>query len=296
MRVVLRRHQEEEEESVFVSMTDMTVSFLFIVMVLLAFFASQLHDPDKVPKRDFDVVAQERDALRAENVYLREKLQKLEAELRKLKPDQPMEAYLAEVAKQRKRILENLQAKLRMDFPDLQVVISEEMDALRFKGDGLFQSGSSELQPDKRRIVQSIAARLGEILPCYTVGRLSSWNDGCNQTGAAIEAVQIEGHTDSDGAEINNVTLSTSRADQTLFAMLEREPMLVEHRNNRGQPVLGVAGYGRMRPVADNGTKEGRATNRRIDLRIIMYTPRSLEDIKRVREDLHKGLAEVIVR
>jgi len=296
MRVVLRRHQEEEEESVFVSMTDMTVSFLFIVMVLLAFFASQLHDPDKVPKRDFDVVAQERDALRAENVDLREKLQKLEAELRKLKPDQPMEAYLAEVAKQRKRILENLQAKLRMDFPDLQVVISEEMDALRFKGDGLFQSGSSELQPDKRRIVQSIAARLGEILPCYTVGRLSSWNDGCNQTGAAIEAVQIEGHTDSDGAEINNVTLSTSRADQTLFAMLEREPMLVEHRNNRGQPVLGVAGYGRMRPVADNGTKEGRATNRRIDLRIIMYTPRSLEDIKRVREDLHKGLAEVIVR
>lgn len=32
-----KRSHEEEEESVFVSMTDMTVSFLFIVMVLLAF-------------------------------------------------------------------------------------------------------------------------------------------------------------------------------------------------------------------------------------------------------------------
>ncbi len=32
-----KRTHEEEEESVFVSMTDMTVSFLFIVMVLLAF-------------------------------------------------------------------------------------------------------------------------------------------------------------------------------------------------------------------------------------------------------------------
>jgi outer membrane protein OmpA-like peptidoglycan-associated protein len=290
VRILAKRRQEDEEESVFVSMTDMTVSFLFIVMVLLAFFASQLHDPDKVPKRDFDAVAQERDVLKAENAELREKLKKLEDELRKLKPDQALEAYLAEVAKQRRKILENLQARLTVDFPDLQVVISEEMDALRFKGDGLFQFGSSELQPEKRRIVQTIASRLGEILPCYTVGRLSQWNDGCNATGAAIEAIQIEGHTDSDGADINNITLSTNRADQTFFAMIEREPMLVEHLNNRGQPVMGVAGYGRMRPVADNKTKEGKATNRRIDLRIIMYSPRSLDDIKKVREDLHRGL------
>lgn len=291
MRIVAKRRQEDEEESVFVSMTDMTVSFLFIVMVLLAFFASQLHDPDKVTKREFDAVVQERNALLAENAELREKLKRLEDELRKLKPDQALEAYLAEVAKQRRKILENLQAKLTVDFPDLQVVISEEMDALRFKGDGLFQFGSSELQPEKRRIVQTIASRLGEILPCYTVGRLSRWNDGCNATGAAIEAIQIEGHTDSEGAETNNITLSTNRADQTFFAMIEREPTLVEYLNNRGQPVLGVAGYGRMRPVADNNTKEGRATNRRIDLRIIMYSPRSIDDIKRVREDLHRGSA-----
>ena len=37
-----RRHVEEEGESVFVSMTDLTVSFLFILLVLLAFFATQI--------------------------------------------------------------------------------------------------------------------------------------------------------------------------------------------------------------------------------------------------------------
>jgi len=39
-----RRRDEEDEESVFVPMTDMTVSFLFIVMILLAFFAVQFSD------------------------------------------------------------------------------------------------------------------------------------------------------------------------------------------------------------------------------------------------------------
>ena len=45
-----RSAREEEEESAFVSMTDMTVSFLFIVMIVLAFFASRLRDPNQVPK------------------------------------------------------------------------------------------------------------------------------------------------------------------------------------------------------------------------------------------------------
>lgn len=250
------------------SMTDMTVSFLFIVMILLAFFASQMRDKDSVPKDEFE---------------------RLKAELEKLK-QQPIEKYLGAVAERRGQILKDLQRKLKTDFPDLQVVISEEMDALRFKGDGLFLTGSSELRPEKRRIVESVAMHLGEVLPCYTLGRLSSWSNGCNADGAAIEAVQIEGHTDSDGQDNSNVTLSTNRANETFFAMLKRAPSLVEHLNNRQQPVLSVAGYGKMRPVADNRTSDGKATNRRIDLRIIMYTPRSLDEIQKVQDDLHKGV------
>ena len=71
--------------------------------------------------------------------------------------------------------------------------------------------------------------------------------------------------------------------------MTKREPNLTEHLNSRGQPVISVAGYGKMRPVADNTTLEGQATNRRIDLRLIMYTPRSVEDIDRIREESSNG-------
>lgn len=262
------------------SMTDMTVSFLFIVMVLLAFFASQLRDPRSVTRAEYDKIVRERDTLQKEVRELREHLKRL--------ADRPVEKYLATVAQQRQLILKDLQAKLKTDFPDLQVVISDEMDALRFKGDGLFKTGSSELRPDKRRIVESIATHLGEVLPCYTLGSRSSWDARCNAPGAVIEAVLIEGHTDSDGQDNSNVTLSTNRANETFFAMTKHEPSLVDYLNERAQPVLSVAGYGRMRPVADNATPDGKATNRRIDLRIIMYTPRSLDDIRRVQEDMRK--------
>jgi outer membrane protein OmpA-like peptidoglycan-associated protein len=310
------RH-DEEEESAFVSMTDMTVSFLFIVMILLAFFASQLHDTKTVPKVEYDKVVQERDvaedkikalekqlraleqdlASRADEVAkltarvsaLQEKIAELEQQIEALKPEDRLETYLSAVADQRHQMLEALQSQLKIDFPDLQVIVSAEMDALRFKGDGLFQSGSSVLAPDKQRIVEAIASRLGELLPCFTFGPRAAWRTECNRAGAVIEAIQIEGHTDSTGDGNANLTLSTNRANATFFAMTQSRRDLEDYLNPRGQSVLSVAGYGKMRPVDDNSTKEGRATNRRIDLRIIMYTPRSMEEIEAIKSELRNG-------
>lgn len=286
-----RRHTEDEEESAFVSMTDMTVSFLFIVMILLAFFASQLHDDKTVPRRDFNEVVAERDSLKKQVKELTKLVAELEAQLQELKREDPIEVYLTRVAALQRQLLEGLKTRLSVDFPSLQVIISEEMDALRFKGDGLFKSGESILSPDKLPIVGAIASRLNEILPCFTLGPRSAWKQECNPVGAVIEAVQIEGHTDSTGGFNENLVLSTNRADETFFAMTARQPALVDYLNSRNQPVLSVAGYGKMRPVVPNDTAEGRATNRRIDLRIIMYTPRSVDDINRIREQLRIGLA-----
>jgi hypothetical protein len=68
--------------------------------------------------------------------------------------------------------------------------------------------------------------------------------------------------------------------------MLETRPDLTDHQNYRDQPVLSVAGYGQMRPVASNESIEERATNRRIDLRIIMHTPAGSQEIDMIRERL----------
>ncbi len=309
-------HQEEEEESAFVSMTDMTVSFLFIVMLLLAFFASQYSETDTVSRSTYDVVVSEREQARAEierlkalladkdlkinelsaqNVELQDKISELQkriAELEEIiaksKAPDPLEAYLTRSAAERRRILETLRKQLKIDFPDLEVVISEESDALRFQGEGLFDRGVSTLKTDRKAVVEKIAARLQQILPCYTTGPLSSWNEECNPGASIIEALQIEGHTDSDGVQESNLILSTARANSTFTTMTASEPHLVDFLNFKKQPVLSVAGYGQMRPIRSNDTAEGKATNRRVDLRIIMYSPSRSAEIERIREALEK--------
>ncbi|MBI3765034.1 MAG: OmpA family protein [Ignavibacteriales bacterium] len=69
--------------------------------------------------------------------------------------------------------------------------------------------------------------------------------------------ITIEGHTDSQGSDDANQTLSESRAKavaEYLMANMGVE-IPVEHQ-----------GYGESRPVATNDTPEGRVKNRRIDL------------------------------
>ena len=330
----LVRH-EEEEESAFVSMTDMTVGFLFIMMILLAFFASQMGDPDAVSKQEYDAVVDQRDEwqavaqirtdrvaeleallaqLRRERVQLQDQVVALQAErttltqtiadlrkqldakddriaelerqLAELRQVDPLEAYLAQVATVRRQVLTRLRDAIRADFPDLQVELSEESDALRFQGEGLFASGRSSLTRDKAAIVSRLAQRLDEVLPCFTLGPTSTFSAACNPGFVMIEAVQIEGHTDDVGTELVNRTLSTSRANSTFFAMTEAADGVMEHRNLKGQPVLSVAAYGPDRPVTTNATPEGRATNRRIDLRFIMVTPQDTDGIAVIREAL----------
>ncbi len=133
---------------------------------------------------------------------------------------------------------------------------------MHFRGEGLFERDASALLPRPRRIVQTIADSLHDVLPCYTFGASAAWHENCNPHFAVIEAVQVEGHTDNEGAEIGNLMLSTARANVAFGTMLDQERRLTDHLNTHGQPVLSVAGYGWMRPIATNATTEGRARNR----------------------------------
>lgn len=222
-------------------------------------------------------------ALTSENLAQQQKIAELEKQIEAMKRVDPLETYLADSERERRKILESIQRQLKVDFPDLKVVLSEQTDALRFQGDGLFASKSSELRPDRRKIVESLSLRLSQILACYTIGQHAAWRPDCNPGNAIIEALQIEGHTDSTGDNGTNLPLSTNRANSTFFAMIAKSPQLVDYLNFRGQPVMSVAGYGAMRPVSDNRTKEGRDTNRRVDLRIIMYTPANSDEIDKIK-------------
>jgi outer membrane protein OmpA-like peptidoglycan-associated protein len=294
-----KKVHKEEEESVFVTMTDMTISFLLIIMILLAFFATQINENETVSLNEYDRVSNERDDLRLENYYLYSLLSSLRTRLFRLQKENeelkkkiealmlnPLDDYLSQAIKLRKSILNQLRDGLLKEFPNLQVVISPEQDALRFQGEGLFEKESSKLDNNTREIVTTMGRLLDDVLVCYTLGKRAIRKPDCKSGNALIETVQIEGHTDSDGPDDYNLTLSTKRANETLVVMLNQNQTLLEHKNLRGQPVMAVAAYGEMRPIATNMTKEGKAANRRIDVRIIMYAPSTVEEVEEISHQL----------
>jgi outer membrane protein OmpA-like peptidoglycan-associated protein len=72
---------------------------------------------------------------------------------------------------------------------------------------------------------------------------------------------EIEGHTDSTGSEEYNHTLGEQRA------MAVRDYIAAKHGIALSR--LNVISYGEDKPVADNKTKDGRAQNRRVVIRIL---------------------------
>jgi OOP family OmpA-OmpF porin len=72
--------------------------------------------------------------------------------------------------------------------------------------------------------------------------------------------VELQGHTDNKGPDAYNLSLSQKRADAV------REYLL-----DKGIPSTQIAakGYGEGQPIADNGTEDGRARNRRVVMFVI---------------------------
>jgi outer membrane protein OmpA-like peptidoglycan-associated protein len=71
--------------------------------------------------------------------------------------------------------------------------------------------------------------------------------------------ILVEGHTDSDGAEAHNQTLSERRANSVKAYLVSQGVA-----SNR----FTTTGYGELQPVADNSTASGKASNRRVEIAI----------------------------
>jgi outer membrane protein OmpA-like peptidoglycan-associated protein len=75
--------------------------------------------------------------------------------------------------------------------------------------------------------------------------------------------VDVYGHTDSTGSDAFNQTLSENRARTVMNYLM-----------SRGVPAarLKSQGFGETMPVASNDTPEGRAKNRRVEIKIVPIT------------------------
>jgi len=76
--------------------------------------------------------------------------------------------------------------------------------------------------------------------------------------------LEVQGHTDSQGREEMNLSLSQARAESVLNELRARRVLTGSFL---------AKGYGEAQPIADNGTEEGRESNRRIEFRLIKPEP-----------------------
>ena len=72
--------------------------------------------------------------------------------------------------------------------------------------------------------------------------------------------LRIEGHTDSTGRDAENQELSLARAEAVRAALVEKGVAPAR---------LIARGFGPRKPIADNSTREGRARNRRIEIKVV---------------------------
>ncbi|MCC6763161.1 MAG: hypothetical protein IT293_00730 [Deltaproteobacteria bacterium] len=195
----------------------------------------------------------------------------------------------------------------------IDVTIDPEQGVLRLTERAIqFPKGESEPEEEYRRNVGVVAEVLLRVLRChvaeadnprphatplpsYCAPVDASWLCGADQSGAKVNTVLVEGHSDNvpiigKGFHYkDNLDLSAARSAEIFQMMLQCEPGLRDLLNRTGAPVLSVSGYGETRPVLSVSGDAG--PNRRIDLRFVMEPPeaKSVEPpaaVEQVRHEL----------
>jgi len=101
-----------------------------------------------------------------------------------------------------------------------------------------FETGKSTLTPTSQTQLKNIAAILNAF---------------------PNVALKLGGYTDNTGKPAGNITLSDSRAKSAMASLVSLGTSATR---------LEAEGYGQEHPMADNASAEGRALNRRIDVRV----------------------------
>ena len=93
-------------------------------------------------------------------------------------------------------------------------------------------------------------------------------------------------------AETLRIILGTEKSLEKYLNATNYRKRAFDIKSDAGQPVLAVSGYGDTRPVSSNQSSIGKAENRRIDLRFIMMTPRSLTEANLISRQIKRSIEE----
>jgi len=186
-----------------------------------------LKDSLSKQQQEIESLRQENNSLTTANRELREKLEELTNQRTEI--SQKVEAM--NQFRQRFDTINNL-----FTSEEARVIRDGNIAIIRLKGLN-FDVGNSEIKPEHFEILTKVKRAINTF---------------------PKSKVTVEGHTDSQGGDELNMTLSQERADAVmsyLLANMDIEPLRMEAK-----------GYGETNPIANNETAQGRKLNRRIDI------------------------------
>jgi chemotaxis protein MotB len=257
-----------DEANYLISVSDIMMGLLYVFIIMIVSYAFMVQQTEK------KMVTAIEDAEMAEEDSLRSKQRadRLEKEtLVALK-------RLSDSRTTRTALLKDIQNDLKNQ--NIRIIIDENSGIVRLpEGVVTFKHGESEFQDENsENNLFKVSEALNNIIPCYLPDYQSHECKG--QPSHYMEAVFIEGHTDTTGAEDINWQLSTQRALKAFWFITSAQPNLKEYTNELGQPLLSVSGYGKLRPQPrdpEMDEKTYHSINRRIDFRFIMTPPENYQ-------------------
>ena len=195
-----------------------------------------------------------------------------------------VEARLTGNDQARRGLLNSIQSRLRKDF-QLDVNTDLTKGVLRIPESAVtFSVGRSDLDASNTEKLNAIGRVLKSELLCYEHSYWTANTDQCrrkNPTANLLDAVFIEGHTDNqvfreDPKGLKNLILSTARSSTVYQILVLKDPELRNLKNEKGEMLFSVSGYGPERPVPghDHATPTDDSANRRIELRFIFTEPK----------------------
>lgn len=183
--------------------------------------------------------------LSAREAEMAKQLSANEAEKERLRLE--FEAQLAQTEKDKLALQEKDKAE-QQKFENIQAMFSEEeatvyrqLQNVLISAHGFsFPSGQSEIQADNFPLMNKIV----DAIKTFPNAR-----------------IEVGGHTDSSGSDAANQKLSEARAAKVAKFLKEVGGIAADRVSSRG--------FGEAKPVASNETREGRAENRRVDIKIV---------------------------
>ena len=129
---------------------------------------------------------------------------------------------------------------------DVQVVRQGDDLLLNIPSGINFAYNSANVEPQFRATLDRVAGVLSEYNQSY---------------------IDVYGHTDSTGSDAYNQTLSERRAAS-----------VADYLSSHGVQAARIAtrGFGETQPIASNETEEGRAANRRVEIKIVPVSQNDL--------------------